>query len=156
MKTLLFVDDSPNDRFLAEMGCKRAQVSFLLKTAESGVEAIGYLGGEGPFADRVEHPLPDLIFLDLKMPEMDGFQVLRWIRNHPATRVTPVAVYSASFIPEDIAKGYSDGANYFISKPSDLTVLIDIFRAADKCLAVDPWNGDALAPFSARAVEGTR
>jgi CheY-like chemotaxis protein len=153
MKTLLFVDDSPNDRLLVEMGCKRAQVSFLLKTVESGVEAIRYLSGEGRFADRVEHPLPDLIFLDLKMPEIDGFQVLRWIRSHPATRVTPVAVYSASFIPEDIAKGYSDGANYFITKPSDLTVLIDIFRAADKYITTDPRNDDSLAQFSETARE---
>jgi len=153
MKTLLFVDDSPNDRLLVEMGCKRAQVSFLLKTVESGVEAIRYLSGEGRFADRVEHPLPDMIFLDLKMPEMDGFQVLRWIRSHPATCVTPVAVYSASFIPEDIAKGYSDGANYFITKPSDLTVLIDIFRAADKYITTDPRNDDLLTRFSELARE---
>ena len=50
----------------------------------------------------------------------------------------------------------SSDLNYFIIKPSDLTVLIDIFRAADKCLAADPWNGDALAPFSERAVERSR
>ena len=156
MKTLLFVDDNPNDRLLVEVACRWAKVSFLLKSVESGVEAIRYLGGEGAFADRSEHPLPALIFLDLKMPQMDGFQVLRWIRNHGATRTTPVAVYSASFIPEDIAKGYSDGADYFITKPSDLTVLIDIFRAADKCLAADPGNDDALAQFSALAVEQTR
>src|SRR6266853_4416157 len=153
MKTLLFVDDDPNDRLLVEIGCGRAQVSFLLKTVESGVEAIRYLSGEGEFADRIEHPLPDLIFLDLKMPEMDGFQVLRWVRSHPATRVTPVVVYSASFIPEDIAKGYSEGANYFITKPSDLTVLIDIFRAADKYITADPRNDDSLAQFSELARE---
>ena len=153
MKTLLFVDDDPNDRTLVEMGCAMARVSFLLKTVASGVEAIRYLNGEGEFADRVEHPLPDLIFLDLKMPEMDGFQVLRWIRSHPATRMTPLAVYSASIIPEDIAKGYSDGANYFITKPSDLTVLIDILRAADKWLAAEPRNDDPLAKFSAPAGE---
>ena len=51
-------------------------------------------------------------------------------------------------IPEDIAKAYSLGANYFISKPSSLTVLVDIFRAADQCLAADSWNGEALAQFS--------
>ena len=153
MKTLLFVDDDPNDRYLVEMGCVMAHVSFLLKTVASGVEAIRYLNGEGEFADRVEHPLPDLIFLDLKMPEMDGFQVLRWIRSHPATRMTPLAVYSASIIPEDIAKGYADGATYFITKPSDLAVLIDILRAADKCLAAEPRNDDALVQFSALAGE---
>jgi CheY-like chemotaxis protein len=84
---------------------------------------------------------------------MDGFQVLRWIRSHPATRMTPLAVYSASIIPEDIAKGYSDGANYFITKPSDLAVLINILRAADKCLAAEPGNDDALVQFSAPAGE---
>src|SRR5438876_10659145 len=111
MKTLLCIDDDPNDRLLVEIGCGRAQVSFLLKSVQSGVEAIRYLSGGGEFADRVEHPLPDLIFLDLKMPEMDGFQVLRWIRSHPATRVTPVAVYYASFIPECFAKVYADVAD---------------------------------------------
>jgi CheY-like chemotaxis protein len=148
VKTLLYVDDDPTDRLLVQTACERARVSFLLKTAESGVEAIRYLGGEGPFADRVEHPLPDLIFVDLKMPEMDGFQVLRWIRSHPATRTTPVALYTASLIPEDIAKAHSDGANYFITKPSDLTVLLDIFRAADKYITADPRNDDSLAQFS--------
>ena len=156
MKTLLYVDDSPDDRFLLRRACRNGRVGFLLKTMAGGVEAIRYLSGEGEFADRVEHPFPHLIFLDLKMPEMDGFQVLRWIRSHPATRVTPVAVYSASFIPEDIAKGYADGANYFITKPSDLAVLIDIFRAADKCLAAGPGNDDALTQFSALAVERSR
>jgi CheY-like chemotaxis protein len=147
MKTLLYVDDDPNDRLLAETACERARVSFLLKTMDSGVDAFRYLSGSGAYADRAAHPLPDLIFLDLKMPEIDGFEVLRWARNRAETRTTPVAIYSASLIPEDIAKAYSLGANYFITKPSSLTVLLEIFRAADKCLA-DSWNGEALAPFS--------
>ena len=147
MKTLLFVDDDPNDRLLAETACERARVSFLLKTMESGVEAFRYLSGSGAYADRAAHPLPELIFLDLKMPEIDGFEVLRWARNRAETRTTPIAIYSASLILEDIAKAYSLGASYFITKPSSLTVLLDIFRAADKCLA-DPWNGEALAQFS--------
>src|SRR5206468_12738191 len=99
-------------------------------------------------ADRALYPLPDLIFLDLKMPEIDGFEVLRWARNRAETRTTPIAIYTASLIPDDIAKAYSLGADYFISKPSSLTVLLDIFRAADQCLAADPWNGEALAQFS--------
>src|SRR6267154_335037 len=115
MKTLLLVDDDPNDRLLVEIGCGRARVSFLLKTVASGVEAIRYLSGEGEFADRGEHPLSDLIFIDLKVPAMDGFQRWRWRRGHPWTRLPPGAVYSASIVPEDIAKGYSDGANCFIT-----------------------------------------
>ena len=151
MKTLLFVDDDPNDRLLAETACGMARVSFLLKTVESGVDAFRYLSGSSAYADRAVHPLPDLIFLDLKMPEMDGFEVLRWARNRAETRATPVVIYSASLIPEDIAKAHSLGADYFITKPSSLTVLLDIFRAADKCLAADPWNGEALVQFSTPA-----
>jgi len=148
MKMLLYVDDDPNDRLLAETACGMARVSFALKTMESGVDAFRYLSGSGAQADRAVHPLPDLIFLDLKMPEIDGFEVLRWARNRAETRATPIAIYSASLIPEDIAKAHSLGANYFISKPSSLTVLVDIFRAADQCLAIDSWNGEALAQFS--------
>jgi CheY-like chemotaxis protein len=148
VKTLLFVDDDPNDRHLVEIACERAKVSFRLRTVESGLDAVRYLSGEGEFADRVEHPLPDLVFLDLKMPEIDGFQVLRWIRSQPAASRIPVVLYTASLIQEDIAKARSDGADYFITKPSDLGLLVDIFRAADKCLAAEPWDGDALTRFS--------
>jgi len=151
MKTLLFVDDDPNDRLLAETACRMARVSFVLKTLESGVDAFRYLSGSGAYADRAVFPLPDLIFLDLKMPEIDGFQVLRWARNRAETRATPVAMYSASLIPEDIAKAYSLGANYFITKPSSLTVLLDIFRAVDESLAADPSSDQTLAQFSAPA-----
>ena len=149
MKTLLFVDDDPNDRLLAETACEMARVSFRLKTLESGPAAFRYLSGSGEFAERGEHPLPDLIFLDLKMPEIDGFQLLQWVRNHDAVRTTPVAIYSASVIPEDFAKAYALGANYFITKPSSLTVLLDIFRAADRCLAAEQWTNELLRQFSA-------
>jgi two-component system response regulator len=151
MKTLLFVDDDPNDRLLAETACRMARVSFGLKTLESGVEAFRYLSGSGAYADRAVFPLPDLIFLDLKMPEIDGFQVLRWARNRAETRATPVAMYSASLIPEDIAKAYSLGANYFITKPSSLTVLLDIFRAVDESLAAGRSSDQTLAQFSTPA-----
>jgi CheY-like chemotaxis protein len=148
MKTVLYVDDSPNDRFLFERACQRAQASFRLKTVQSGGEAIRYLGGEGDFGNRAEHPVPDLIFLDLKMPDMDGFEVLRWIRTNAATRSIAVTLFTGSFIPEDVAKGYSEGANYFISKPPELATLIEILRAADGCLAADPKNCEALARFA--------
>ncbi len=128
-----------------------AQVSFRLKTVESGFEAIRYLSGEDEFGDRAENPIPDLILLDLNMPEADGFQVLRWIRSDATMRTIPVALYTASIIAEDIAKGYSEGANYFISKPPQLATLIEIVRAVDKCLVTDLTNCEALARFSAPA-----
>src|SRR5260221_5710375 len=104
MKTLLFVDDDPNDRLLAETACGMARVSFLLKTVESGVDAFRYLSGSSAYADRAVHPLADLIFLGFKIPEMDGFEVLRWARYRGQTSATPVVIYSASLIPEDISQ----------------------------------------------------
>ena len=149
MKTLLYVDDSPDDRLLVQRACAKARVSFQLKTVDSGIQAIRYLSGELEFGNRAEHPLPDLILLDVKMPEMDGFQVLRWIRANPKTRLIPVALYSGSLIAEDIAKGYAEGANCFISKPPQLSMLTEIVRAANECLAADSTTFKALARFSA-------
>jgi CheY-like chemotaxis protein len=150
MKTLLYVDDSPDDRFLLRRAWRNGRVGFLLKTLAGGVEAIRYLRGESEFANRAEHPLPDLIFLDLKMFDMDGFEILRWIRANPETRTIAVAMFSGLFIMKDIVKGYAEGADYFIPKPADFETLIEIVRAADKCLAADPINCEALARFATR------
>jgi len=79
---------------------------------------------------------------------LDGFQVLRWIRNNGPTQKIPVALFSASLISGDITKGYAEGANYFIIKPSALTTLIEIVRAADKFLVSDSRNSEALTQFS--------
>jgi CheY-like chemotaxis protein len=142
------VDDSPDDRLLVKNACEMGKVSFRLKTASSGAEAIRYLSGAGKFANRARHPLPDLIFLDLKMPDMDGFEVLSWIRAHPETRAVAVAMYTGSFIAEDIAKGHGEGADYFISKPPQFETLVKIVRAADEGLAANPKKSEALARFS--------
>lgn len=151
MKTLLYVDDSSDDLLLVRSACRRAGVSFQLKTVESGFGAVCYLSGEGEFHNRAENPLPDLILLDLKMPEVDGFQVLRWVRGDPTTHTIPVALYTGSFIQEDIAKGHSEGANFFITKPLQFATIIEIVRAVDECLAATPVNFEAMAQFSAPA-----
>ncbi len=129
-------------------------MSFQLRTVAGGIEAVRYLSGEGEFHNRAANPLPDLIFLDLKMPEVDGFQVLHWIRGDPATRAIPVALYTGSLIQEDIAKGYSEGATLFITKPPQFAKIIEIVRAVDECLAVSPMNIEAVAQFSAPAQQG--
>ena len=148
MKTVLSVDDNPDDQFLVESACRNERVSFLLKATNGGTAAIRYLSGDGEFTNRKENPFPNLIFLDLKMPEMDGFQLLRWIRTNPATKMIPVALFSASLSPEDVAKSYAEGADYFIIKPSTLTMLIEIIRATDEFLASDSKNCEALMRFS--------
>ena len=151
MKTVLYVDDNRDDLFLLQSACRIASVSFRLELAPGGVEAIDYLNGSGSFADRVGHPLPDFILLDLKMPLKDGFQVLQWIRRHAATRDIAVALYSSSVVSEDVLKGYLHGSTYFIPKFSELSRLIEFIQVLDKCLSSEPASCERLAELSVRA-----
>ena len=85
----------------------------------NGEEAIQYLAGEGPFADRVAHPFPALFLLDLKMPRIDGLEVLKRVRAHPLTRLLPVIVLTSSAEERDIINAYQLGSNSYIRKPVD-------------------------------------
>jgi CheY-like chemotaxis protein len=75
MKTVLLAEDNEDDIFIMKSACRRADIDHLLQVATDGLMAIEYLSGAGKFADRAAHPVPSVIFLDLKMPKCDGFQV---------------------------------------------------------------------------------
>src|SRR5258705_5026158 len=109
MKTVLYIDDSPDDLFLFSKACQAAEVSFTLKLADGSDVARDYLSGIGEYADRRANPLPDFILLDIKMPEMDGFAVLNWIRTHPKVSHTMVALYSSSTVDKDVFRGFLTG-----------------------------------------------
>jgi len=104
MKTVLYIDDSPDDLFLFSKACVVAGVSFTLKLADGSGVARAYLSGIGEYADRRVNPLPDFVLLDIKMPEMDGFEVLNWIRTHPKVSQTMVALYSSSTVDKDVLR----------------------------------------------------
>src|SRR3954471_22205823 len=93
MKTVLYIDDSADDLYLFSKACQVAGVSFVLKLADGSELAREYLSGAGEYADRRAHPLPDFVLLDIKMPQMDGFEVLKWIRTYPPISQTMVALY---------------------------------------------------------------
>jgi CheY-like chemotaxis protein len=94
--------------------------AFRLLRVAHGEEAINYLAGNGEFANRTKHPLPNLMLLDLKMPRMDGFAVLRWRQEKsPALAGMPVIVFSSSDLAADVADAYALGANSYVVKPSD-------------------------------------
>ena len=84
-----------------------------------GVEAVDYLRGAGPYADRTRFPAANLLLLDLQMPRADGFAVLRWRQDHPAFLRVPVIVYSASYLPIDVERAYTLGASSYVVKPTD-------------------------------------
>ena len=113
---ILVVDDNGDDVLLLRRAFRAAGVPNPVVAMSSGQEALDYLEGTGKYARRVDFPLPGLIILDLKMPGIDGFEVLKWIRGRPEFGGIPVVVLTTSSDLKDIKRAYSLGANSFIAK----------------------------------------
>jgi len=120
MLRILVAEDLQEDAQLLKLAFTRAGSKVPLHFVRDGAEAIDYLGGQGTFANREEHPLPSLLLLDIKMPGMDGFDVLAWLRGRPdSLRRLPVIVFSSSNEPGDINRAYDLGANSYLMKPAE-------------------------------------
>lgn len=115
---LLVAEDNMMDALLLERVIERGGAAFQMVRVEHGEAAIDYLEGRAAFADRAQHPFPDLLLLDLKMPRKDGFAVLRWRRENPAFGRLPVVVFSSSNLSTDISRAYALGANSYVVKPN--------------------------------------
>jgi CheY-like chemotaxis protein len=112
-------DDETEMQFVAREFAK-ARLIITLLPFTSGREAVRYLRGEGKHQDRSQSPLPDVILLDLKMPDFDGFDFLKWLREADyRLRLTPVIVVSDSAVPDDVRRAYALGANSYCLKPVD-------------------------------------
>jgi CheY-like chemotaxis protein len=120
---LLLVEDNQDDIFLFTRALSKAQRPHPLQVVTDGHEAIDYLSGAGKYSDRDAFPLPDLIMLDLKMPVVSGFEVLKWIRSDGMARLIPVIVLSSSALTEDVNHAYSLGANAYMVKPANAVAL---------------------------------
>jgi CheY-like chemotaxis protein len=140
-RRVLLVDDARLDVELALDAFNELQLSGQVDVARGGSEALERLLGVGPFADRVEHPLPDLVLMDLKMPGVDGFEVLRQCKTSPATRRIPVIVLSSSTEDRDRARAYDLGANSYLVKPISIDGFLDALR-----LVRDYWLGLDVGP----------
>ena len=116
---ILLVEDREDDILLVRRAFKAAFIDNPLHVVRDGEEAIAYLQGEGVYSNRAENPLPSLILLDLKMPKMDGFEVLTYIRQQPGIQRIPVVVLTSSDDLKDVNRAYSLGANSFLVKPVD-------------------------------------
>src|SRR3954452_21268687 len=114
---LLIVDDREDDSFLLERMLRRHGVGNAIVKLSHGQEAIQYLSGESRFKDRDSFPLPSVMFLDLKMPGITGFDVLEWIQRNPLPQRCLVLIVSELNALEDIRRAYRLGANSFLSKP---------------------------------------
>lgn len=140
--TVLYVEDSTDDFVLLKLASRKCGTPFSLQHTDDGEQAIAYLNGTGVYADREEHPFPDLVLLDLKLPRLDGFEVLQWIRANPDTKSLPVVVLAGSTFRADVRRALELGANSYATKPgkfSELEVLVD--QIADVWLAREKARG---------------
>jgi two-component system response regulator len=126
--TLLVIEDAREHAILVRVAARRALPGLDVRVAGDGREGIAYLAGTPPFQDRRSHPLPSLIILDLIMPEVDGFEVLRWIQEKRGADKMPVVVLTSSSAPEAESKSFALGASAFYQKPSDLDGLGRVVR----------------------------
>jgi CheY-like chemotaxis protein len=117
-KAVLLVEDSQDDVLLVQFAWEKTGASAPLNVVRDGAEALRYLFGEGSYADRRRNPLPSLVLLDLKMPYVQGLEVLKQIRRHPDLRKLIVVILSSSASDLDVEKAYELGANSFLVKPS--------------------------------------
>lgn len=123
---ILLAEDDPNDVFFLRRAFQKAGVKCQILDVANGQEAIFYLQGSAPYSDRNEHPMPQLLLLDLKMPLMGGFDVLAWLRDRPELTDLPALVLSSSGHDEDRARAHQLGARGYHVKPSDLGQLTQL------------------------------
>ncbi len=142
--TILLVEDSEDDITIIQRAFNQGAIANPLAVVLDGEEAVAYLNGDGKYKNRDSYPLPVLVLLDLRLPRMDGFQVLRWIRKQPRFATVPVVVITASSAVKDISLAYQCGANSFMVKPSDFQ---DVVRMS-KTLATY-WLAEETAPDTA-------
>jgi|SRR5579872_2873216 len=131
-KAILLAEDSQDDETLFKRTLRMARLENPIFVVRDGDEAIAYLKGEGDFADRDKHPLPAVLFLDLKMRRVNGQEVLRWIGTQPHLREMLVIVLSHFGDSREINQAYSLGAKSFLTKPctqADLDNLIAHFHS---------------------------
>jgi CheY-like chemotaxis protein len=131
---VLLAEDDPNEAYLMQRAFGDAGVANPLIHVRDGLQAIEYLKGVGPYADRAAHPLPCLMLLDLKMPGMDGFEVLEWLRWHLALHDRlPVLVLTDSYNNADMERTTALGARQYLLKPYSHDVRIQMVRELNEC-----------------------
>src|SRR5881397_1731684 len=127
-KVILLLEDNPDDEALTLRGFRKNNIGNEIVVARDGVEALDYLFGTGAHAGRDLGVMPQVVLLDLKLPKVDGLQVLRRIRADERTRRLPVVVFTSSSEEEDVIKSYDLGANSYVRKPVDFEQFLEATR----------------------------
>ena len=129
---ILVVEDSDDHVLLLRLAFEKAGILNPVQVVSSGEDAVAYLAGTVRYSDWKEFPLPSMVLLDLKLPGLDGLDVLRWIRQQPGLKGLRVAMLTSSDLGQEINTAYEIGVNVFLTKPVDLEKLVEmlkVFRA---------------------------
>ncbi|MEJ7849044.1 MAG: response regulator [Pyrinomonadaceae bacterium] len=127
-KVILLVEDNPRDEALTLRALSKCNLINEVVVARDGIEALDYLFGTGTYAGRDPADLPQMVMLDLKMPKIDGLQVLRRIREEKLTKRLPVVVFTSSAEEADVIASYDLGANSYVRKPVDSDQFLEATR----------------------------
>ncbi len=125
---ILLVEDSPDDEALTLRAFRRNNIRNEIVVVHDGAEALDYLFGTGAYAGRDTSIRPEVILLDIKLPKIDGLEVLRRLRADERTKLTPVVILTSSKEEQDLIKGYTLGANSYVRKPVDFTEFMEAVR----------------------------
>ncbi len=142
----LLIEDNPDDACLMRREFERNGAAVSLHVVSDGIEGVRYLEGKNEFQDRRRHPLPDVIFLDLKMPRFSGFDFLEWLQQKSpgSLRVIPVVVLSGTDEPVAVKRAYALGANLYLVKPTRWDQLGELLQSVNRL-----WSGQAETPVIA-------
>jgi two-component system response regulator len=124
-RVILLVEDNADDEALTMRALSKNNITNQIVVARDGVEALDYLFGTGPYAGRDTSEQPQLILLDLKLPKVDGFEVLKRLRADARTKLLAVVILTSSKEQQDVLSGYGLGANSYIRKPVDFQQFVD-------------------------------
>jgi CheY-like chemotaxis protein len=126
---VLLIEDNPNDVLLIQRAFRKANITAPLHVVNDGDAAVAYLSGADPYGDRIQHPLPALILLDLKLPRRSGSEILEWLKQQPDLKRIPVVILTASKESIDINRVYDLGVNAYMVKPVMFDDLVKIVSA---------------------------
>ncbi len=124
-EVILGIEDNRDDVILIQAAFRHLEPQYRLLILPDATKGIEYLLGQGQYRDRSQFPTPRMVFLDLNLPGMDGFQFLEWLRKEPAVSRLPVVVLAGSHYPPDISRAYRLGADAFVTKPNDPRELLE-------------------------------
>ncbi|MBI3995196.1 MAG: response regulator [Nitrospirae bacterium] len=127
-KIIVLVEDNPNDEALTLRALKKNNIANEIVVTRDGAEALDFLFGRGIYAGRKDGQIISVVLLDLKLPKLDGLEVLKQLRENPKTKLLPVVILTSSREEQDMIQSYRLGANSYIQKPVDFAQFLDAVK----------------------------